>query len=292
MIARALATSGVAAMLLCGSACGGSNTGLREAPGDTAALLGPPEDFIGARPFFLPGERMSFELSLRGVVAGEAIISVGDPGQLDDKNVIIVRSRSQSVGVGKLFKEVHDEVTTWVDLDTALPIRHEADLVFGAKHVVVSTKFGTGPFVLEYQKNDEAERRVRQTLPPELHAYDGHAALGALRAWEPEASGARGFLYALSGRRLWKSTVRFVAREEVRTQLGVFPALRFEGLAWRLERDGRIDRKHRPRRWSLWMSDDLDRLPLLVVSTSRFGEVTAELTDYVRPDDAPAIVHR
>src|SRR5262245_8884687 len=97
--ATALAISVAASAAACGAIGNGGRSS--EPPPD----MGPPTALpvIGGR--YQPGESMRFELSLRGIVGGEASVAVGNPGVVDGKRVIIVRSRVESAGVVAMFKE-------------------------------------------------------------------------------------------------------------------------------------------------------------------------------------------
>ena len=57
-----------------------------------------------------------------GVLAGEAAFAVGEPGDVDGRPAITVRSRLASAGAFALIKDVRDEMTTVIDLERGLPL--------------------------------------------------------------------------------------------------------------------------------------------------------------------------
>lgn len=246
----------------------------------------PAETIRADKTFFIPGESMSFEISLRGVLGGTAVIGVGQPGFVDGRSVIIVRSRVESAGVIAAIKEVRDEIVTWIDLDKGLIVKHEANSKFGKKQAVIDSAFGEGkpgPFHLDYQRKGHPNMKVIQALPNDAYAFDIHAILGLLRAMEVEDGDEESF-FLLSGRRLWRSTLQVGAHETIRTATGRHPAIRFDGVAQRVSRALNDVKKKKPRNYSVWLSDDANRLPLLVMATTEFGELRVELVDYSRPD--------
>jgi Protein of unknown function (DUF3108) len=268
--------------------CGASGTGSRSI-GEAPPSLGPPTALPVVGGVFLPGEEMRFELSLRGIVGGEAAVAVGKAGRVDGKRIIIVRSRVQSAGVVAMFREVRDEVTTWIHMDTGLPINHSAHVVFGKRESFIDTKFANGDnggFEVEVrsvrESGEESRRVLRQAMPDDHAAFDPHAVIGALRAWKPD-DGQHAYFFVLVGRHLWQNTVRLTGRERVRTRMGQFDAMRIDGVARRLTRRLREDRGKPPRYYTLWISDDESRLPLLVVGKTEYGEVKAEMVDYSGP---------
>ena len=274
-----------AGLAACGAGAGG------KASNDPPPKMGPPTALPVVGGVFRPGESMRFELSLRGIVGGEATVAVGSPGLVEGKRVIIVRSRVQSAGVVAVFKEVKDEVTTWVDLDTGLPLEHMAAVKFGKKEMTIETKFAggvAGSFDLAVSRPGVYSRRVaHQSMPADIAAFDAHSVIGALRAWRAE-EGQHAYFFALVGRHLWQNTVRLTQHERVRTRLGRFDALRIDGVARRLTRDLREDPRKPPRYYTLWMSDDDQHLPLLVTGKTEYGEVKAELVDYTAPSQLRA----
>lgn len=236
----------------------------------------------------MPGEEMRFELSLRGILGGEAAVAVGQAGRVDGKRVVIVSSRVESAGVVAMFRQVRDEVTTWVHLDTGLPLSHSAHVVFGDKESFIETKFAAGlngPFDVEVRSKRsgrELRRVLRQAMPEGQAAFDPHSVMGALRAWRPE-EGQHAYFFVLVGRHLWQNTVRLTGRERMRTRLGQFDVLRVDGVAQRLTRNLHEDTKKPARYYTMWISDDESRLPVLIKGKTEYGEVKAELVEYRGP---------
>jgi hypothetical protein len=269
----------------CGAVAGGSAK-ISEAP----ETYGPPAALNEQRALFFAGEQMTFELSLRGITGGEATVAVGEPGTIDGRSQIIVRSRVESAGVAAIFKEVRDEITTSIDLATARPIAHRAQVKFGDKESIIETQFAggaVGSFELDYARKGAEPRRLRQAMPSDQAAFDMHSAIGAIRAWAP-VDGEHVFFYALAGRQLWQLTLRMTGREPVKTKLGRYPALRIDGVARRVTRDLRADPRRPARHFTVWLSDDASRLPLVTEGKTEYGDVKAELVDYQRPDTAVA----
>jgi hypothetical protein len=267
--------------------CGGTSTGGPVT--ETVAPAGPPVRLGELVPFYVPGETMVWEVSLHGIIGGEAVLAVGDPGTVDGRPAIVVRSRVETVGAAAVVRKVRDEVTTHVDLDTGRPIAHQADLLFGDKHTVLETEFLADGYRLEYVRNGSPARHNRQSLDPADQVHDGHSVIGALRAWDPEP-GARAYFYGLGGKRLWRNTLHFAGRETITTAMGTFPALRIDGTARRLTSRLTNDPKKKPRSYSLWISDDGQRLPLRVTAMTEYGDVKVELIDYQAPE--PMLVRR
>ena len=268
--------------------CGANGIGGRSVA-ETPPPLGPPTALPVVGGVFLPGEQMRFELSLRGIIGGEAAIAVGQAGRVDGKRVIIVSSRVESAGVVAMFRQVHDEVTTWIHLDSGLPLAHSAHVKFGKRESFIETRFANGqngPFDVEIRATRESGETVRrvlhQAMPQDQAAFDPHAVIGALRAWKPD-NGQHAYFFVLVGRHLWQNTVRLTGHERVHTRMGQYDALRIDGVARQLTRALREDRKKQPRYYTMWISDDETRLPLLIKGKTEYGDVQAELVEYRAP---------
>ena len=275
--------SGALALLL--GACGASAV----APLAVEKIELPPaagEPTRVEKTYFIPNESMSFDISLRGVIAGEASLAVGAPGYLDGRSVVIVQSQVRSAGMVAVLQEVQDDISSWIDLERGLVLKHEAKSRFGEKRIEIETELGAGvpgPFALQYQRPGKSKVKLKQTLPADAFAFDIHAMIGVLRAWQPE-DGDEASFYMLSGRRIWRNSLRTGSHETIRTAMGRFPAVRIDGVAARVTSSLKDDKRKRPRNYSVWFSDDASRLPLLVMLATEYGELKVELVEYTRPD--------
>jgi hypothetical protein len=270
--------------------CGGSAATIR-GDSEDAELVTEPVPLEVDAPYYVPGEQMLWDVSWKGVTGGRSQLVVGAPGVLKGKRAIIVHSQAHSEGMIAVFKHVLDEVTTTIDVTTALPITSTGSFEYGKRQSRIDAAFTRERYQLVYERPGRYAQRYSQRLPAGHGAHNGHSALGALRAWSAPR-GSRAYFYALSGRRLYRVDVTVAAHESVRTALGEFPAVRIEGWASRLRRDLRPDKKHKPRRFTVWMSDDDNRVPLQVAATTEYGEIGVQLVAYDRPDGSLPVAKR
>lgn len=278
-------TALLAALGVAGTGGCGSSVPPLALTAEARPFTGPPVPLEVAAPFFVAGENMYWELSLHGVVGGEAVISVGSPGLLNDRQAIVVRSRVTSSGVARLIKTIRDDVTTWIDLESSLPVHISSKLKFGDRETDIETHFRdnkTG-FDYEYQRHGKSTHKRAQPIPEGVPVHDAHSVIGVLRAWEP-ADGTRAYFYVVGGRRIWHNTIVFVGRGAIRTAMGTFPAIRIDGIATRLTSRLAVDERKKPRSYSVWFSDDANRVPLRMTASTEYGPVQAELVDYDRPE--------
>ena len=141
------------------------------------------------------------------------------------------------------------------------------------RHYQVDYRNGGYAYIYD---NGGVERRTGVNEVPEgAEPHDMHSAMLLLRSWRPRLDETAHF-YAVLGRRPWRVDVTSRGAEMIK--LGEEPRLttRIDGVAVRLDPPG--TEATAPKRFSLWLSDDPDRVPLRMVADASFGQVTMTLT--------------
>jgi hypothetical protein len=273
--------------LALGAACGGPAAARPMATAtatEEPAVEVTPVRLAPAQPFLVAGENMSFELSYGGILTGRAVLAVGQPGQVDGRTVLLVRSMFETAGAAKMVTAIRDIIDTRLDWHTGAPLEHRGEAAGGPKRALAVTRFDGQNTIIDYELAGKKMRTLNVTLPPGETMHDLHSALGALRAWEP-APGEAAYFYSVSGRRVWRTELAFRGSEALRTAMGLRTALRFQGSSVRLNhRSLDVDTKKPARQLELWISDDAQRMPLRVVVHSEYGDFRAELVAYQRPE--------
>jgi len=284
----------ILALLLAGLGCGPASPTATPAP-VTPAVAAPPTP-LPDQLFFIPGEAMYFDFKFRGVLVGNAAISVGHPGtHQGSSRAIGVISRIETTGLGQVVKVVRDRVMTYIDLEQGRTMQQRAELLFGDKDLLVEQDFverngernvdismtRRGPgFDGPRARFARLSRRYR--LPKGQYAHDAIGVLGALRAWEG-TPGTTLYFFAVSGSRMWYIELTCDAQEIIDTVKGAYPTLRFQGHAERLTGRMIVDDKRPARRFTMWISEDANRLPLRIEASTEYGDVTMEMTRFDKP---------
>jgi hypothetical protein len=141
------------------------------------------------------------------------------------------------------------------------------------RHYQVDYRSGAYAYVYD---NGGVERRTGVNEVPEgAEPHDMHSAMMLLRAWRPRLD-EKAHFYVVLGRRPWRVDVTSRGPEMIK--LGEQPRLtyRVDGVAVRLDPAG-IEGTA-PKRFSLWLSEEADRVPLRMVADASFGQVTMTLT--------------
>ncbi|MBP6630141.1 MAG: DUF3108 domain-containing protein [Kofleriaceae bacterium] len=269
---------GVAVLAAAGAGCAATAEGAVVTTPPPVEPVGPSAPVLGV----FAGESMTFEVTVGGLLAGEGAFSVGDVTEVDGRRLIAVRSRLATAGAAALLKRVEDDATTTLDAGTGHPVQLDTDVTFGDKRYQASAAFAGGKVAVRWHKvGEDVERKVGFDFGDAI-AHDSHSAMAALRMWRAPA-GTRQTVWVVGGRRLWRSDLTLVGTETLTTRVGNRAAVRLDGVAYRAKPDLSLEPGRKPRTFTVWLSDDADRVPLRVSAGTELGDVVIELTDYQRP---------
>lgn len=229
-----------------------------------------------------PGETMAFEVRLAGMLAGEAQLAVGEIGMVDGKEVVLVKSRAATAGAAALVKTISDEATTVIDVATGKPISLDAVIVNGDKRMTATAKFEGSKANVTYQRANDPEPKKLVLNFGNITVFDAHTAMAQLRGWKAQ-KGAERTVYVIGGRRLWRVDVTHAGEETIGSALGNRKAIVFQGKSYRARPNMQLETTKPARTFTVWLSDDADRVPLKVVAATELGDIVMDLTDYSRP---------
>ena len=237
------------------------------------------------KPLVTPGERMTYRLSLKGFELASYTLSVGDLQDLDGKQTIVVEGHAKSVGLANVVARVDDRFTSWIDVNNGRPRRfqtaeYETNSDKNVEHAVVDFAKREGNIVPVAFRLNDGEPTPEPQKVTQADVWDYNAFLVALRAWEAPA-GATISTEVFRSRFLWKIDVKVHGKTRLLTELGELPALRFDGHAVKLSRDGTKFPDTEERDFSIWISDEGDRVPLKNTAKTDYGDIEMVIVDYV-----------
>jgi Protein of unknown function (DUF3108) len=253
------------------------------AQGPGAAALQPqpiPQEWIG--------ERLEYRLSLLGVEVGEYVVELEHKGPQ-----VQMVAAARATGVAAMLGQVRVELTSLLDGATGLPVRLSTreqrggeaarwNVEVGAPSGSVAQAEGdrTGPaaeqLTLQVQRDEREVTAEAQRVRGEL--WDVNSAMMALRHVDGGA-GRTWTFEALRTTMVWRVSVEVSGRVMFSGALGKQRALRLDGSARQLRRDGEPGDEPL-RRFSLWISADAARVPLRLQASTSYGDVLMELVEY------------
>jgi hypothetical protein len=264
--------------LLIVAACGGADA--MTAPVAPAAVgAARPSDTVEVG--LVPGETMVFEIKLAGLLAGEAQLAVGQLGDYEGHRAVVVKSRAATAGAAALLKHVVDDATTVIDMASGRPLLLDNTVEQGDSKTTMTARFtGHVAEITSSRPDDKAPRK--QVIDFGRAAVDdAHSAMAELRGWRA-APGARRSVFVIGGRRLWRVDVVLVGPDTVGSEHGNRRAIRYNGEAYRSSRSLAAETARPSRTFSVWLSDDADRVPLRLTAKTELGDIVMDLTDYTR----------
>jgi len=235
-------------------------------------------------PLATPGERISYRLTLKGVELGTFLIAVGDVVDLDGTQTVLVQAQAKSSGLASLVADIDDRFTSWIDTKTGRPRRFEvfehADRKSKDKdHVIVDFAARTANGIpIHYALNDEPLKTLVQPVT-QKDVWDYNAFLLATRGWEGE-KGSTATLEVFRSRYVWRIVITLGGKGTLVTELGELPVLRFDAVTSKIDRNGQRWAGQDDRKFTLWISDDNDRVPLKLDATSDYGSISMDIVDY------------
>ncbi len=258
------------------------------AAGAEAHVATPPAPAVPATPLAAAdlglhaGESMAFEVRIGGILAGEAALAVGQAGDVDGHHAIVVKSRGATAGAVDLLRHIVDEATTTIDIDSGRPISVDSLVEENGKRTTARAVFGAKRVSITYAREGEPAHEVGLPNSATAAVLDMHAAMGQLRGWKATA-GATRTVYVVGGRRLWRIDLRYIGDTTVASAVGNRHAVQFDGQSFRARGNLTLESTTAARTFSVWLSDDADRVPLQVSAHTELGDITMNLTDYQRP---------
>lgn len=263
------------------AACGSSSAPVA-APDPGGGGSGTDSGPLGAAPPEVvanPGEQMIYRISLHGLDVAEFTVTVGAMAQLDGQTTIPVQTHAVSSPLLTLFHKVDDTLATWIDPATGKPVAFQAKEMASAKSDAVEetdVRYAPGKFLVKVLRDGQpvdAEQVV-------LHeVYDVPSMLVFVRGWDADI-GTRTTVDVMRSRTAWRVDFVIAAHEGVTTSIGDLQAVRYDGEGVRILRDGSVDPASDRRRFSMWISDDADRVPVRLVAHTDYGDIRMELVDY------------
>lgn len=242
-------------------------------------------DLTAAAPFVSPGEVISYRLSVLGVEIGQFTIAVGAQAEVAGRTTIEVQAGVQSTGIAAMFKKVRTDFASWIDVHTGRPVVGRVVESAGKDDPTIETteaRFHAQKdhlLPLAILAPDGSETNVENQVTAGDTVWDVPSMLMFLRGWGAEI-GAELSAQVVRSRYIWQGEFKLADREVKTTQLGDLPTVRIDGISRRLLRNGSWEPQGDIRHFSLWITDDADRVPVLVVAKTDFGDVKMEIVGY------------
>lgn len=229
---------------------------------------------LGAQtPAYGDGEWFKFRVHYGFVTAGYATLEVKD-AVLNGKKVHHVKGFGETVGLSRLFFKVRDDYQSYIDQEKNIPYRFIRDIYEGGytKDVVVDFDHNTRRATVNDKKHNEIS-----VFSFEENTQDILSAFYYLRNYldistieENEVIDVNMFF----DKENFRFKLKFLGRETLNTNFGRVNTLVFRPYV----QSGRVFREQES--LTVWISDDKNKIPLLIKASLAVGSLKATLTEY------------
>jgi len=214
---------------------------------------------------FIVGERLNYDIAWGNFpLVGKASFEVRQQGTLNGNRVFEFFGEATSVGAARTLINVNDRVSSLALVDSLVPVRTNLNLREGKR-----TKQTTATYDRSRNQMSISGGEPTEILPG---AYDMISLFYAVRAADLKIGAVRDFIFLDANNRLQMVTIGVAKQESIGGPMGTRDAMHIDVLA------------PEPAKLLLgqvWISNDARRLPLYLVTRTRFGELRFQMTSAV-----------
>ena len=219
------------------------------------------------------GEWFKFRIHYGLLTAGYASLQV-DNANLNGKKVFHVKGEGETVGISKFFFKVEDDHQSYIDREKAIPYRFIRKIDEGGhtKDVQIDFDHGSNKAIIFNKKHDTKEEL---SFPKETQ--DMVSSFYYLRNrlnTENIKDGETIDMDMMFDKENYKFRLKFLGREILKTKFGNVPCLIFRPYV----QSGRVFQANES--LTVWVSDDKNKMPILVKAELTVGSLKATLTEY------------
>ncbi|HEU0184622.1 MAG TPA: DUF3108 domain-containing protein [Blastocatellia bacterium] len=224
---------------------------------------------------FVVGERLSYDISWGSFSSiGKASFEARQQGMFNGNRVIEFFGEAVTIGAARTLIDVDDQVSSLVLIDSLVPIKTDLRLREGKRVKRTSATYDRSKNLMSLAPGS------RTNIPP--GAYDILSLFYAIRATDLNIGMTRDFDFLDANNRPQQLTIKVIKQESIGGPLGPHDTLRVDILA--PEPAKKTPAQTPPAKIILaqtWISNDARRLPLYLVTRTRFGELRFQLVNAV-----------
>jgi hypothetical protein len=226
---------------------------------------------------FKPGEKLTFRIHYGFIDAGTAELQIAaEKKMIGPRSCYHVIGSGKSVGAFDWFFKVRDRYESYVDADAMVPWLFVRDISEGGykkKQRVVFNHY------------TDSARSEKKTISIPDNTQDLISAFYFARTIDLTKA-SPGDVFPINGYlddEVIPLNIKFIGRETLHTDLGKFKCVIFRPML----QEGRVFKESED--MTVWVSDDLNRIPVRVQSNILVGSIKMDLTGYENLLHPPAV---
>ena len=239
------------------------------------------------------GEELYYSVRINNSEAIRAGIRTGDVRRRGGRNYVPVNGMARSRGFFNAVYPIDDQANTYLDPDTSFPLRSEKTFEENNRLRRYDVDYKHGSYIAKVERvRGDRETHFQAPIPPDTH--DMVTWLYDLRRVGDIAIGDEFSYYIYDGWLLSRVDLEVKEREDLLTPMGWFKTWRldFARQIMNVERQSRNDdnptpkppninvREERRHTGSLWLSRDVNYLPVRVTIDTMLGPGEAVIIGY------------
>ena len=220
---------------------------------------------------FKKGEFLRYDVSYGYFDAAKATLEIADVSkEINGRNTMHIVGKGNSAGALSWFFKVEDKYETYIDEEAILPwkfIRHVRE---GGYELDRDIKFDHYTNKASVSQNGTKDYEVEPNTQDLLSAFYYARTLDLQNA----KIGQEFVINTFFDKEMYPLKFKFLGKEEVETELGVFNCLKFQPIVEK----GRVFKEEED--VSLWVSDDANKVPIRVKSDLLVGSIEMDLVGH------------
>lgn len=226
---------------------------------------------------FIPGEKLTFEISYGFVQAGEAVMEIDKNYQkINGRKCYDIRFYVNSTSSFDWVYKVRDFYRTYVDAEGLFPWRFEQHIKEGNYQRDFEAIFDQQNLKAKTYTGEKEPKKFEGEYDIPMYAQDAMSAFYYARTLDygKMKEGDKILLQNFYKDRTYPLEVRYLGKETVEVTAGIFRCIKVEPLVEEgglFKSEGTI---------VVWMTDDERRMPVKVKTKVIIGSIDADLSEY------------
>ncbi|MCW5900057.1 MAG: DUF3108 domain-containing protein [Flavobacteriales bacterium] len=218
---------------------------------------------------FRPGEKLTYVVHYGFINAGEAVVELRDmPRTINGRKVWQAVGTGRSLGAFNTFYKVDDHYSSVFDAEGVFP------WVFSRSVSEGGYEFKQDYVYHQHKRQVTTQRERTHDVPPSVQ--DMLSAFYYARTIDFSRA-TPGDIYVIDcflDDELWPLRMKYIGRETIKLRNGTYKCLKFQPVV----QEGRIFKGNND--LNVWVTDDGNRIPVLVQAKVLVGSIKMQLTGY------------
>jgi len=221
---------------------------------------------------FNNGEKLTFRVSFNSLLTGNlkagkvTLVVNSDNVVINNRNALHVVARGWTTGIVEFFYKIDDSFESYIDQESIVPLRFIRRTRENSYKKDDTINFNRKDLIAE---SNSARKKINENTQDILSAFYYARTLNVSNL---NAGNYFQIPFFLDDS-IYTSKIVYGGKEQIKTKLGVFNCLKFKPMVVK----GKVFDETYP--ITMWVTDDVNRIPILIESKLSAGKALIELID-------------